>query len=63
MYKTTTTFFNALHTEDDTSGLLYAGFDLAQGTGLNITEIQVVEMEMMKVCGYLHLFNPSSHFL
>ena len=56
----TTTNFEATHTESGTSGFKYGtGDDIAQGTGSQRTGL-VGNDNDESVCGFLHLFNPSS---
>ena len=59
----TSTYFNAYHTEDDTSsaGLSYnTGGDLANGTGDQNLFRGVGAGNDEALCGELHLFDPSS---
>ena len=56
----TTTNFEATNTESGTSGFKYGtGDDIAQGTGSQRTGL-VGNDNDESVCGFLHLFNPSS---
>ena len=58
----TTTAFQALHDEADSATQLgYAsGYDLAQGTGVQILTDAIGNDNDQCMSGYLHLFNPSS---
>jgi len=58
----TTTAFQSLHDEADSATQLgYAsGYDLAQGTGVQILTDAIGNDNDQCMSGYLHLFNPSS---
>ena len=57
----TTTHFYALHTEAGSNAFsYYAGGDLAQGTGFQITTAESGADNDECDCGELYLFNPSS---
>ena len=60
----TTTFFTALHYEDDTAGdpdvYNVGGKDLAQGTGFQTLLGNLTTDNDSSGSGYLHLFDPSS---
>lgn len=56
----TTTFFQASHTEGDSTSLAYdTNRDLAQGTGFQQLSTDVGNGNDESVSGYLSLFNPS----
>ena len=58
----TTTAFQSLHDEADSATTLgyAAGYDLAQGTGVQILTDATGNDNDQCMTGYLHLFNPSS---
>jgi hypothetical protein len=58
----TTTYFLSRHAEDGSSNELSykTGLDLAQGTGFQPLNIDQVNDNDSSMCGFLHLFNPSS---
>ena len=66
----TSTFFNAVHKEDDAAASLQyqAGNDQAQGTGFQILNMELGNDNDQSCSGYLQLFNPSdttfvTHFI
>ena len=58
----TTTAFQSLHDEADSATQLgyVSGYDLAQGTGVQILTDAIGNDNDQCMSGYLHLFNPSS---
>lgn len=58
----TTTYFLSRHAEDNSSNELSykTSLDLAQGTGFQPLSIDQVNDNDSSMCGFLHLFNPSS---
>jgi len=59
----TSTFFRALHTEDDTTTAsvdYQTAYDLAQGTGFQTLAASIGNANDEHIAGYLHIFNPSS---
>jgi hypothetical protein len=59
----TSTFFRALHTEDDSTGAevgYQTALDLAQSTGFQTFAANIGNDNDQHVSGTLHLFNPSS---
>ena len=57
----TTSFFYAYHNEaGNSSGVQYAGYDLAQGTGFQQIGDNLDADNDHCLTGFLHLFNPSS---
>ena len=58
----TTTAFQSLHDEADSATQLayVTGYDLAQGTGVQILTDAIGNDNDQCMSGYLHLFNPSS---
>ena len=58
----TTTYFRAFHSEGGAGGVLQyeSGYDLAQGTGMARLSHDTGADADQNLCGYFHLFNPSS---
>ena len=58
----TTTYFLSRHAEDDGSNELSykTGLDLAQGTAIQPISIDQINDNDSSMCGFLHIFNPSS---
>ena len=58
----TTTFFNGLHFENDSTARLgyETGRDLAQSTGLQVMTVNQSDDADSGASGFLHIFNPSS---
>ena len=58
----TTTFNRAVHTEDNGTALIsyVQSYDLAQGTGGQVTGFDIGNANDASCSGYLHLYEPSS---